>query len=107
VLETHRISPVSRKRIGSLCPQRLTALLVGGGDPFYLCYYWMRQSDWQISAGASADGLCGGERRGMVLTPIPGSNTMASIARSASLVYVVMLEQADRQTGSDRAAGLV
>ena len=38
-------------------------LLVGGGDPLYLCY-WMQQSGLaDLLRGASRDGLCGNERR--------------------------------------------
>jgi dipeptidase E len=41
--------------------QETDVLLVGGGDPLYLCY-WMRQSGLAGLAVAARGGLCGSER---------------------------------------------
>jgi dipeptidase E len=85
------------------------ALLVGGGDPFYLCY-WMRQSGLadllpELGRETVYVGVSGGS---MVVTPISGEqydgiDPLDPHHWRAS----VMLDQADRQTGSDRALGLV
>ncbi len=43
VLELTALPSIDEERIGSTVVQETDALLVGGGDPLYLCY-WMRQS---------------------------------------------------------------
>ena len=88
--------------------QEVDALLVGGGDPFYLCY-WMRQSGLADLLPELAQtvyvGVSGGS---MVLTPISGEQYDGIDPLDPHhWCMSVMLDQADRQTGSDRALGLV
>jgi dipeptidase E len=89
--------------------QETDALLVGGGDPFYLCY-WMRQSGLadllpELARETVYVGVSGGS---MVVTPISGEQYDGIDPLDPHHWRVsVMLDQADRQTGSDRALGLV
>ena len=88
--------------------QEVDALLVGGGDPFYLCY-WMRQSGLADLLPELAQtvyvGVSGGS---MVLTPITGEQYDDIDPLDPQHWCVpVTLDQADRQTDSDRALGLV
>ncbi len=89
--------------------QETDALLVGGGDPFYLCY-WMRQSGLadllpELGSETVYVGVSGGS---MVVTPISGEQYDGIDPLDPHHWRVsVMLDQADRQTGSDRALGLV
>ena len=89
--------------------QEADALLVGGGDPFYLCY-WMRQSGLadllpELPRETVYVGVSGGS---MVVTPISGEQYDGIDPLDPHHWRVsVMLDQPDRQTGSDRALGLV
>ena len=88
--------------------QEADVLLVGGGDPFYLCY-WMRQSGLADLLPELTQtvyvGVSGGS---MVLTPINGEQYDDIDPLDPHHWSVSeMLVQANRQTGSDRALGLV
>ena len=89
--------------------QKVDALLVGGGDPFYLCY-WMRQSGLaallpKLRREMVYVGVSGGS---MVLTPISGEQYDDIDPHDPQHWHMlVKLDPADRQTGSDRALGLV
>ena len=72
--------------------QEADALLVGGGDPFYLCY-WMRQS-----------GLAD------LLPELPRETVYVGVSAGSMVVTPTFGEQydgIDPPTGSDRALGLV
>ena len=74
--------------------QETDALLVGGGDPFYLCY-WMRQS-----------GLAD------LLPELPRETVYVGVSGGSMVVTAISREQYDMwgpnpPTGSDRALGLV
>jgi len=74
--------------------QEADALLVGGGDPFYLCY-WMRQS-----------GLAD------LLPELPRETVYVGVSGGSMVVTAISREQYDMwapnpPTGSDRALGLV
>ena len=108
VLELTALPSIKKEHWVSLV-QETDALLVGGGDPFYLGY-WMRQSGLadllpELGREKVYVGVSGGS---MVVTPISGEqfdgiDPLDPYHWDAS----VMLDQADRQTGSDRALGLV
>jgi dipeptidase E len=108
VLELTALPSITRDHWVPLV-QETDALLVGGGDPFYLCY-WMRQSglaDLLLELGRETVyvGVSGGS---MVVTPISGEQYDGIDSLDPHHWRVsVMLDQADRQTGSDRALGLV
>ncbi len=74
--------------------QEADALLVGGGDPFYLCY-WMQQS-----------GLAD------LLPELPRETVYVGVSGGSMVVTAISREQYDMwgtnpPTGSDRALGLV
>ncbi len=107
VLELTALPSISREHWVPLV-QKADALLVGGGDPFYLCY-WMRQSGLADLLPELAQtvyvGVSGGS---MVLTPISGEqHDGIDPLDPHHWCESVMLDQADRQTGSDRGLGLV
>jgi dipeptidase E len=89
--------------------QEADALLVGGGEPLYLCY-WMRQSGLadllpELGRETVYVGVSGGS---MVVTPISGEQYDGIDPLDPHHWRVsVMLDQADRQTESSRALGLV
>src|SRR5260370_24676151 len=98
VLELTALPSISRDHWVPLV-QESDALLVGGGDPFYLCY-WMRQSGLADLLPELAQtvyvGVSGGS---MVLTPI-SRERYAGIAPLAPHHWClsVILGPADRQT---------
>ncbi len=104
VLELTALPSIKEEQWVSLV-QEADALLVGGGDPFYLCY-WMRRSGLADLLPELAQtvyvGVSGGS---MALTPISGEQYDGIDPHHWGLS--VTLDQADHQTGSDRALGLV
>ena len=71
--------------------QETDALLVGGGDPLYLCY-WMRQSDWQTSCLAAREVVYVGVSAGSMVWPPASERTLVG---------------PNPPNGSDRTLGLV
>ena len=91
VLELTALPSITREHWVPLV-QEADALLVGGGDPFYLCY-WMRQS-----------GLAD------LLPELPRETVYVGVSAGSMVVTPTFGEQydgIDPPTGSDRALGLV
>ncbi len=108
VLELTALPSIKREHWVPLV-QETDALLVGGGDPFYLCY-WMRQSGLadllpELGRETVYVGVSGGS---MAVTPISGEQYDGIDPLDPHHWRISgMLDQADRQSGSDRALGLV
>jgi dipeptidase E len=108
VLELTALPSIKRENWVHLV-QETDALLVGGGDPFYLCY-WMRQSGLadllpELGREKVYVGVSGGS---MVVTPISGEQYDGIDPLDPDHWRMpVMLDQEDRQTSRDRTLGLV